>query len=88
MPHDEDRYIEYDMAGWLRQKRRALELTQEAIGAAVGVHKVAVHHWETGATSPSHSAPGTFARWKAWAKAVNCRLEITLVDTNGERHDF
>ena len=79
----QDRFVEYAIGDWLRQKRRALDLEQKDIGVAVGVGNVAVHHWETGATWP-----GTLARLKAWARAVNCRLEITVVDTNGESHSF
>lgn len=83
MPYDEDRHIEYALADWLRHKRRSLDFLQDNIGTALGVSTAAVHYWETGAY-----APGSLARWKAWARAVNCRLEITLVDTNGERHSF
>lgn len=83
MGYSEDRHVEYALADWLRQKRRSLDLYQKDICAALGVNKVAVHLWETGAQSP-----GTLARWKEWARAVNCKLEITLVDTNGERHSF
>ena len=83
MPWDEDRHIEYALGDWLREKRKSLGFEQKDIGAAVDVLNVTVHYWETGA-----SWPGTLARLKAWARAVNCRLEITLVDTNGERHSF
>ncbi len=79
----EDRHIQYAISAWLRHKRRSLDLYQKDICAELGVNKVAVHLWETGAQSP-----GTLARWKAWARAVNCRLEITVVDEKGERHEF
>ena len=83
MPLDEERYVEYAVADWLRQKRHSLGFRQKDIGEALDVSRVAVSLWETGA-----QAPGTLSRWKAWARAVNCRLEITMVDTNGERHSF
>lgn len=83
MPICEDRHIEYALADMLRRKRRWLDLEQKDIGAAIGVNAVTVHFWETGA-----HAPGTLARWKAWARTVNCKLEITLADTDGERHSF
>ena len=83
MPLDEDRHIEYALANWLRHKRRWFDLTQKDVGGVIGVSHVAVHLWETGARSPI-----TLARWKAWARAVNCKLEITLVDIDGERHSF
>ncbi len=83
MPRSEDRHVEYSLSYWLRRKRRWLDLEQPDIGKAVGVSTAAVHLWETGA-----QAPGTLSRWKAWARAVNCKLEITLVDTDGERHTF
>ena len=83
MPWDEDRHVEYALAGWLRQKRRSLDMEQKDIAAAVNVSKVTVHLWET-----SGRCPGTYARWNAWAKAVNCRIEITVVDTDGKRHTF
>ncbi len=79
----EDRHIEYSLGGWLREKRQSLGLGQKDIGAAVGVHVVTVHFWETGG-----SWPGTLARLKAWTRAVNCKLEITVVEPNGERHSF
>ncbi len=83
MPICDDRHIEYGLAEWLRRKRRALDLDQKDVGSAIGVSHAAVHLWETGARSPM-----TLARWKAWSRAVNCKLEITLVDTDGERHSF
>ena len=83
MPTDETRHIEYALADWLRRKRRSLDLDQKDIGAILNVSDAAVHFWETGGKSPA-----TLTRWKAWARAVNCKLEITLVNTNGERHSF
>ncbi len=83
MARTEDRWIEYAVSDWLRQKRRSLDLTQRDIAAAIGVSDVTVHLWETGARSPRNFAP-----WQARAKAVFCRFEIILVDTDGERHSF
>ena len=76
-------YIEYALSDWLRNKRIDLGLEQQHVGKTVDVSKVTIHQWETCARSP-----GSYARWKAWAKALNCRLEITVVDTTGKRHSF
>ena len=76
-------YIEYALTDWLRAKRIGLGLHQQHIGDACGVSKVTVHQWEC-----DRRSPGSYERWRAWAKAVNCRIEITVVDTNGKRHNF
>ncbi len=83
MGWSEDRHVEYTLGDWLREKRKSLGFEQKEVGAAVDVNKVAIHLWETGG-----SWPGTLTRLKAWARAVNCRLEITVVEMNGERHTF
>lgn len=41
----------------LIQARRAMRLSQEALAALLGVHKLTVSHWETGAASPPGYLP-------------------------------
>ncbi len=79
----DDRYVDFQLADWLLMKRRSLGLPQGHVAAAIGVSVAAVSKWESGAYSPQ-----TLALRKAWARALNCRLEITLVNTNGERQSF
>ena len=90
MGRSEDRYVEYAIADWLREKRQAFGLTQREIGIAASVHHVTIFTWEA-----SRVFPSTIARLRDWVRAHRdpetgrcCKLEITLVDTNGERHSF
>ena len=83
MPRDEERFTEYAISDWLYRKRRSLGFGLKDVAAAINVSTVTVHLWEMGLRSP-----GTYARRKAWARALNCRMEITLVNTNGKRHSF
>lgn len=83
MSRDEERFIEYAISAWLYRKRRSLGFGLKDVAATIGVSTVTVHLWEMGIRSP-----GTYARRKAWAKALNCRLEITLVNTDGKRESF
>ncbi|MBZ4251836.1 helix-turn-helix domain-containing protein, partial [Streptococcus pneumoniae] len=41
----------------LQSLRARLGLTQEALAALLGVHKLTVSHWETGAASPPGYLP-------------------------------
>ena len=83
MPICEERFIEYSLSDWLRKKRRELEVTQDAVGAAISVSKIQIYNYESCA-----QFPGTLGRLRDWAKAVGCSLEITMVDGDGERHNF
>ncbi len=86
----QDRYIEYAIGDWLREKRQSLQISQRRIGADIGVSNVTVFGWEAGSAFPA-----TLLGLRKWAEACRnpvsgrrCKLEINLVDTNGERHSF
>ena len=86
----EDRHTEYAICFWLREKRLSLGLSQRKIARDIGVNHTTVFGWEAGRVFPvnlecfrkwvqSHQDPETGRR---------CKLEMTLVDTDGKRHDF
>lgn len=51
----------------VRERRRKLEMSQEDLGAALGVSAMQVQHYETGRSSP------TVPKLAAIAKALKCK---------------
>jgi len=65
--------LENAIAGRLAARRRALGLTQAVLARRLGVSRVTVHNWETGAYYPA-----SFVQFQAWARALGETLEIAL----------
>jgi transcriptional regulator with XRE-family HTH domain len=58
-----------------RRRRRWLDLTQEEVGARIGVGKQVISYWENGTRVP------TLENAVAWAKALDLELAELLTDS-------
>lgn len=58
------------IAARLAERRRALEMSQRALGDLLGVDRTTIWRWETGRDQPSLA---TTARW---ARALGAELEL------------
>ena len=48
---------------------------QASIARKLGVTKSCLHNWEYG-----KSTPGSWEIWERWAKALNTKFEVNLID--------
>jgi len=63
----------YPIVQTLTNKRAELKLSLRAVAKRIGVSHTAVLNWENGWSDP------TLVHLQAWARAVNCRIEIEVI---------
>jgi len=73
-----ERWIEYDIAERLRQRRIDIGLSQIQVAERVGVNVVGVHCWEVG-----KAWPVTFERLGRWCNSLGVVAELRLRMRNG-----
>lgn len=66
------------MIVYIAERRRAAGMTQEDLGAALGVDRSAVALWESGARTPPT------ARLPALAQALGCGIEALFRPPEGQ----
>jgi len=78
----DDLETEYNLLRKLLEARRRAGLSQAEVAGRMGTKPPAVTRLETALSGARHSP--TIATLKKYAKAVGCKLEISLVDKRGK----
>ncbi len=83
VPRADERWIEYAITDCLHQMRCAQSLEQLDVATRLEVFSVSVSYWES-----CRMFPETLQRLRDWVQVVGGKLEITIVDKAGKRHEF
>lgn len=59
---------------YARKRRRWLDLSQEALAARIGVHRMTIHRWETGEREPRAD------ELQRWARALDIAVDRLLTE--------